>query len=360
MNGEAVALAEGGHQQRLRVVDQALEPGSREPVHFEHVVAKRRATLDEVDDRIVVPAARADQHELGCRRPEPPRQRAPGGEDHQVVLARLDRRAEHEERMPGEIRLDDAGRREGRRDRGGAHEDRKIAAPQTRHVGREVRGDRARRDHRRRGEPRHVPHPGLVAFELGHAKIFGQGDRQQIVDEEHRSHVAPLLEPGEARGDPERELTHVDVDAVLGKMRARRPGERQAVASGPIADRADGKRQAEPGAFAVRRAQRDLLAGDPGLDVLVDRVGIDIAAGFAPMPGDTVDRLGRGAPLQQSCPDAGRRRTEGVIRGAGEKMLSQGVIDAIDAVGRRVQNARQETRDVIANGAPHGRPLAVA
>ena len=37
-------------------------------------------------------------------------------------------------------------------------------------------------------------------------------------------------------------------------------------------------------------------------------------------------------------------------------MLSQRVINPVDPVGRRIEDARQEPRDVIAEGAPHGAP----
>ena len=304
MNRQAIAFGKARHQNGLGIVHQALQAGRRQPRDRNDVVAQGRASLEEIDDQLVFPAARPDEHQFWGRGAVPAHEIAPCREDHQVVLARLYGAAQNEVGVSFEGRIDLAGLGKDRRDGGRRHEDRDVGAPQGADVGLEVVGDRLRGHQSGRAKSREVCHPLAVALEFRRAEIFRHADRQQIMNEESRLDIRPRLQPLERAGNPKRELAGVDIDAAFRQIRLRRLHDGQAMAAKP-AHRAQAVGLQGRGPMVCFRrclgCGRSTRAGQASHDRAIDRI---VAAGrrLTPVRGYAVDRVACGCLIEQARP----------------------------------------------------------
>ena len=131
---KAVAFREGGHEERARSEKQPLQARRPETGRPNDVTLQRRASVEQIDDMLVLPSALADQEELGRRIAELGDEVAPDMQDEQMVLARLDRPAHDEigvapDRGCGTV----VGRKDGVHGKR-SDEDRHVRAPHRRQL----------------------------------------------------------------------------------------------------------------------------------------------------------------------------------------------------------------------------------
>ncbi len=186
-------------------------------------------------------------------------------------------------------------------------------------------------------------HPHPVPLGLAVAAVFGILDRDQVVDEEDRPDVGPVVEPVEPRRLVEAQVRGVEVERVhRHAFRARRPQHRE-----PGLELA-------PAALAriVRLARgrargRDRQA-EPPREVAIDRIvaGRDL---LGPGRDRRVDEARHLAPVEHLR--AERRRDEAETRaGLLQQVPGIGEVDPVDPGRARMAQAGDEAGEVEGDG----------
>ena len=255
-----------------------------------------------------------------------------------MVLARLDGAADQEGRPVGhEARTVPP---EGRLDPEMADRERRPAESLGGEMRERLRAGVGGVDDECRRVPADRPHPQAMAFGIAGPAVFGMGDRDQVVDEEHRPHVGAGVEPVEPLGLVEAQVRGVEIQAAFGERRDRCGAQDPEHGLGLDAPSAEGARaRAGPSGRDLRRA-----AGEASLQAAIDRVVVRRHV-LGPARGDRIDDPGRLSPVEHPRPEAGRDQAEPRAR-AVEHEAGIGEVDPVDPRRARMAQPRDEAGEV--------------